>query len=88
MHLMIREGTTEKNLEDLLPLVTDLTYPRCMFVVDDRSCHDLLQDGDMDAIVRKAVALGLDPLRAIQLATINPAAYFGLRRLGAGVQAC
>ncbi|MGB6894705.1 MAG: adenine deaminase [Dehalococcoidia bacterium] len=83
MYLMIREGTTEKNLQDLLPLVTDLTYPRCMFVVDDRSCHDLLHDGDMDAVLRKAVRLGLDPVRAIQLATINPATYFGLRSLGA-----
>jgi len=83
MYLMIREGSSEKNLETLLPLVTDGSYPRCILVVDDRSCVDLLQDGDMDAVVRKAIALGLEPLRAIQLATINPARYFGLRRLGA-----
>ncbi len=83
MYLMIREGTTEKNLEELLPLVTDQTYNRCMLVVDDRSCRDLRHDGDVDAVVRKAVALGLDPVRAVQLATINPATYFGLRDLGA-----
>jgi len=83
MYLMIREGTTEKNLEELLPLVNDRTASRCMLVVDDRSCRDLQQDGDVDAVVRKAIALGLDPLRAIQLATINPATYFGLRELGA-----
>ena len=83
MYLMIREGTTEKNLEELLPLVTDRTASRCLLVVDDRSCRDLQQDGDVDAVVRKAIALGLDPLRAIQLATINPATYFGLRDLGA-----
>jgi adenine deaminase len=83
MDLMIREGTTEKNLEELLPLVTDRTASRCLLVVDDRSCRDLQQDGDVDAVVRKAIALGLDPLRAIQLATINPATYFGLRELGA-----
>jgi adenine deaminase len=83
MYLMIREGTTEKNLEELLPLVTDHTACRCLLVVDDRSCRDLQQDGDVDAVVRKAIALGLDPLRAIQLATINPATYFGLRDLGA-----
>ena len=41
MYLMIREGTTEKNLEELLPLVTDDTYPRCLLVVDDRSARDL-----------------------------------------------
>lgn len=83
MHLMIREGTSEKNLKELLPLVTDRTYPRCLLVVDDRSCQDLLQDGDIDAVVRKAVRLGLDPIRAVQLATINPATYFGLRDRGA-----
>jgi adenine deaminase len=54
-----------------------------MFVVDDRSCVDLLRDGDMDAVVRKAIKLGLEPVRAIQLATINAAEYFGLKRLGA-----
>jgi len=83
MHLMIREGTSEKNLEDLLPLVTDDTYPRCLLVVDDRSCQDLLHDGDIDAVVRKAIRLGLSPIRAIQLATINPATYFGLSDRGA-----
>jgi adenine deaminase len=91
MYLMIREGTTEKNLEELLPLVTDDTYPRCLLVVDDRSARDLLHDGDLDAVVRKAVRpdgrpsgrLGLSPVRAIQLGTINPATYFGLRDRGA-----
>jgi adenine deaminase len=83
MHVMIREGSSEKNLEALLPLVTDRTYKRCLFVVDDRSCADLLRDGDIDAVVRKAISLGLEPVRAIQLATINAAEYFGLKRLGA-----
>ena len=80
---MIREGSSEKNLEALLPLVTDKTYKRCLFVVDDRSCSDLLKDGDIDAVVRKAIKLGLEPVRAIQLATINAAERFGLKRIGA-----
>jgi adenine deaminase len=83
MYIMIREGSSEKNLEDLLPLVTDKTYKRCFFVVDDRSAADLLRDGDMDAVVRKAISLGLEPVRAIQLATINAAEYFRLPGLGA-----
>jgi adenine deaminase len=82
MFAMIREGSAEKNLEALLPLVTDKTYNRCLFVVDDRSCIDLLHDGDIDAVVRKAIKLGLEPVRAIQLATINPARYFRRDRLG------
>jgi adenine deaminase len=80
---MIREGSTEKNLEALLPLVTDKTYKRCFFVVDDRHAEDILHDGDIDAVVRKAIKLGLDPVRAIQLATINTAEYFRLDELGA-----
>ncbi|MBA7662331.1 Adenine deaminase [subsurface metagenome] len=83
MWVMIREGSSEKNLDALLPLVTDKTYKRCMFVVDDRSCVDLLKDGDIDAVVRKAIKRGLDPVRAIQLATINTAEYFRLAQLGA-----
>ena len=55
MYVMIREGSSEKNLETLLSLVTDKTYKRCIFVVDDRNCVDLLKDGDMDAVVRKAI---------------------------------
>ncbi len=83
MWLMIREGTSEKNLAALLPLVTDRTAGRCLFVTDDRSAADLVSDGDVDAVVRKAIHLGLDPIRAVQLATINAAARFGLQSDGA-----
>ena len=83
MFIMIREGSSEKNLDALLPLVTDKTFKRCFFVVDDRSCADLLRDGDIDAVVRKAIRRGLDPVRAIQMATINTAEYFRLDKLGA-----
>ena len=78
MHLMIREGSSEKNLDALLPLVSDKTFCRCLFVVDDRSCSDLLSEGDIDAVVRKAIKKGLDPVRAIKMATINTAEYFRL----------
>ncbi|MDD5094702.1 MAG: adenine deaminase [Dehalococcoidia bacterium] len=83
MHIMIREGSAEKNLDALLPLVTDQTFKRCFFVVDDRDCADLLRDGDIDAVVRKAIRKGLNPIRAIQMATINTAEYFRLAGLGA-----
>ncbi len=88
MYLMIREGSAEKNLAALLPLVTDKTYHRCLLVVDDRSCTDLLRDGDMDAVVRRAIALGLEPVRAVTLATLNPARYYGLKRRGAVAPGC
>jgi adenine deaminase len=83
MYVMIREGSSEKNLEALLPLAAERTYRRCFFVTDDRHAEDILHDGDIDAVVRKAIRLGLDPIWAIQMATINTATYFKLDRLGA-----
>lgn len=78
MYLMIRDGSSAKNLDALLPLVNNRTYRRCFFVVDDRTCSDLLHEGDIDAVVRKAIQKGLEPVKAIQLATINAAEYFRL----------
>lgn len=83
MHIMIREGSTARNLRDLLPLVTPENARRCMFVTDDRHPSDLLQEGHIDHLLREAVAQGLDPITAIQMATINPAEYFGLHDRGA-----
>ena len=82
MRLMIREGSSEKNLEELLPLVNHGNYHRCMLVVDDRNALDVLREGDVDAVVRKAIRLGLDPIRAIQMATLNVAEYFRLEGMG------
>ncbi len=81
--VMIREGSSARNLAALLPLVTDRTAARVCFCSDDRDAHLLLHDGHVDAILRKAVAEGLDPLRAIRLATWNPARHWNLEGIGA-----
>ena len=81
--VMIREGSSARNLAALLPLVTDATYPRCCFCSDDRDIHTLLADGHMDATLRQAIGLGLDPVRAIRLATWNAADYWRLDGWGA-----
>jgi adenine deaminase len=83
MHVMIREGSSEKNLFDLLPLINDFNSQNCSLVTDDRHCDDLLRDGHLDYTIRLAVSRGLSPMRAIQMASINTARYFGLRRRGA-----
>lgn len=83
MHIFIREGTTARNLRDLLPLVTPANARRCSFVTDDRHPEDLLSEGHIDDLVRKAVAQRLDPVIAVQMASINTAEYFGLRNVGA-----
>ncbi len=76
MYLMIREGSVARNMEDLLPVVNQSTYQRCMFVTDDEHPHDLLNRGHMDHILRRAVSLGMDPVMAISMITINPARIF------------
>lgn len=81
--VMIREGSTARNLEALLPLVNATTERSCTFVSDDREAATLLHDGHLDAILRLAVARGLDPLIAIRLVTINPARFWRLDGLGA-----
>jgi len=83
LHVMIREGTGAKNLQDLLPLVTPENSHRCFFVTDDRHLNDLLEEGHMDHVVRRAIALGLPPVTAIQMATLNTARYFMLNDHGA-----
>jgi adenine deaminase len=81
--VMIREGSSARNMAALLPIVTDATYPRCCFCSDDRDVHTLLHDGHMDATLRQAIAMGLDPVRAIRLATWNAADYWRLDGWGA-----
>lgn len=83
MHVMIREGSTARNLRALLPLVTPANARFCHFCTDDRHPDTLLREGHIDDVVRKAIAQGLDPVTAIQMATINTAHYFGLQRRGA-----
>jgi adenine deaminase len=82
MHIMIREGTNARDLENLLPVVTPGNASQCMFVTDDRHLPDLLNEGHMNFLIRKAIGLGLDPMTAIQMATINTARYFGLKDKG------
>jgi adenine deaminase len=82
MKVMIREGLA-KNLSELLPVVNDDSFRRCMFATDDRNPKDLLDEGHVNFLVKKAIREGLKPIRAVQLATINVAEHFGLRRKGA-----
>lgn len=83
MYVMIREGSTARNMTALLPLVTAENSRRCMFVTDDRHPADLIDEGHMDFLVKKAISLGLPPITAIQMVTLNPAQYFGLQDKGA-----
>ena len=82
MYIMVRQGTAARNLEDLLPLINSENSRNCFFVTDDRHPQDLLEEGHINFLVKKAVKLGLDPIKAIQMATINTAEYFRLADVG------
>ncbi len=83
LHIMVREGTCARNLDALFPVINSHTWHRMMWCTDDRHPHDLLFEGHVDAVIRKAIAKGLDPITAIRMGTINPADYFGIRDAGA-----
>lgn len=83
MHIMIRQGSTEKNLEALIGLVTPDNAHNFSLVSDDRDPVDLAREGHLDVLVRQAMAHGVAPHVAVAMASINPARYFGLARRGA-----
>jgi adenine deaminase len=76
--LEVREGSTMKDLKGLMKMLlkakVDLRH--CLLVSDDRSATDLVKEGHMDHIVRRAIEEGVDPIQALQMATINPAEHF------------
>lgn len=83
MTIFIREATNAHNLEALLPLVTPENSHHICFCTDDRQPADLLDQGSIDYMVRVAIERGIEPVRAIQMGTINTARYFGLNDRGA-----
>ncbi|MBP1996636.1 adenine deaminase [Paenibacillus eucommiae] len=83
MYVMLREGSAAKNLKQLSKAVNSKNARRCLFVTDDRHLDDLMEEGSIDHCVRLAIAEGIEPLLAIQMATLNAAECFGLRNKGA-----
>ena len=81
--IMIRQGSAAKNLEKLLPLFEAPYYLRSILATDDRNPADIIAEGHIDNIVRLAIKAGKNPVRAIKMASFNPAQYFGIDRVGA-----
>ena len=81
--IMIREGTAAQNLDALMPLLCDKYSERCMFCSDDKHPSDLLEKGHIDYMVKRAIALGADPITAVKVACHNAARYFLLNNRGA-----
>lgn len=81
MYVMIREGTAAKDLDALIPVLKNCNTRKCIFVTDDRHPADLKEH--INGMVRRAVEAGVNPVKAIQIASLNTAEYFGLKNLGA-----
>lgn len=81
MYLMIREGSAAKDLDALIPVLSKYPTSKCIFVTDDRHPNELNEHINM--MVRRCVERGINPIKAIQMASINTAEYFGLKNLGA-----
>ncbi len=76
----VREGSGWADLTEVIRALTemDLSSGRFCLVTDDRDPVDLIEEGGVDHVVRRAIEEGLDPVEAITLATLNPATRFGL----------
>lgn len=85
MYVQIREGSGAKNLETLITglLENSQSFNRCLFCTDDKHLEDIKKEGHISYNVKKAIALGVDPIEAISMATINAAQFYKLKKLGA-----
>ena len=83
LHLLVREGSTERNLEHIISVVTPQNASNCSFATDDKLPGDLISEGHIDHSIRKAISLGVAPITAIQMGSINTARHYRLRNHGA-----
>ncbi len=82
MRVLIREGSAAKDLENLLPLLTEQNSPFLSFCSDDRSPLEIAGEGHIDAMIRRAIKSGASPLAAYRAAAWSAAAGAGLADRG------
>src|SRR3954471_4708096 len=83
MHLLVREGSTERNLEHIISLVRPENAANCSFATDDKLPGDLVNEGHIDHSIWKAIALGASPVTAVQRGSTTPARHYRLKNHGA-----
>lgn len=78
MKVFIREGSSERNVDELIRGVIEheLDTSNLMFCTDDKHAREIQVEGHINYNVSRAVELGLDPMKAIQIATVNSAKHF------------
>jgi len=79
MHVMIREGSIRSDLETISEIRNfDIDMRRLILVTDGIDPETLMKKGYLEAVLQKAIDCGFDPIKAIQMATLNVAEHFGL----------
>ena len=83
MPVLVRDGSTERNLEPIISGVVrnKLDTRHLMFCTDDKHPDDIRDEGHIDYLVNRAIELGLPPVQAIQMATLNAAEHFRVEHL-------
>lgn len=83
MYLLLREGSVTQDLRKLLPIVNTANSRRCLLSGDDVQAKTAINKGHLDNSIRICIDESLNPITAIQMATLNPAEYCGLNDRGA-----
>lgn len=83
IHVLVREGSAAKDLLALLPAIHERNSSRFSFCTDDKHLDELAEEGTVNYAAQLAIKHGLDPLIAIQMATINNAVCHGIENKGA-----
>ena len=80
MKAMLRLGSSWHDVAAQVPAILErgLDPRHFLLVTDDSHSGTLIRDGHMDRVVRHAIELGLEPMTAIQMATLNTAEHFGV----------
>ena len=85
LRIHLRLGSANRNVEEIMKKIAENNLPtrRMSFCTDDKHLADIREEGHINYIVRRAVANGIPPIKAIQMATINTADTYGIRHYGA-----
>jgi len=82
MHILVREGSVSKDLQALMPIITERLSPFLALCTDDRNPLDIAEQGHLDHMIRTAIAAGVEPLAIYRAASISAARAFGLSDRG------
>ncbi|KAF0675365.1 adenine deaminase [Profundibacterium mesophilum] len=82
MRILIREGSVSKDLDALLPILTERNSAYLCLCTDDRNPLDIGEHGHLDYMIRHAIAKGASPLAVYRAATLSAAEAFGLKDRG------